>query len=463
MTVRDAVPIDASLTTELPDRLAVGDGTALVLEGTCGADGRYVKILADGRQTVHNGVARGRSAGTLGWWGIVPVAAVDAPREARFELACEGGLTKLRSLRLERRATPASSATAAVDSTLAQMPAESGPLIVICLATHEPDPRLLRRQLDSIRSQSHRNWLCIVGDDCSSEGARSEIVAAIADDPRFVLVPAASRLGVYVNYERLLELVPAAAELVALCDQDDAWHPDKLEALIEALAAADGAALAYSDMRVVDREGGEISSTYWTHRPNNHTDFGSLLIANTVTGAATLIRRSLLERALPFPPEHGRALHDHWLAVVALAAGPIAYVDRPLLDYTQHRGAALGHRRANADGRYGGSRLERVRAWLRLARRPSRALSWRRAYFDVYCRLVQMVTVVGMRFGDELDPEHRRPLEALGNPPRAARWLAGRTLPGRGSAATLGREQVLLAGLAWRAASALSVHMLRRR
>ena len=77
----------------------------------------------------------------------------------------------------------------------------------------------------------------------------------------------------------------------------------------------------------------------------------SLLVANTVTGAASLFRRELLDLALPFPPRHGTPYHDHWLAAVALASGRIAYVDRPLYDYVQHRDAALGHARANAVGR----------------------------------------------------------------------------------------------------------------
>ena len=68
---------------------------------------------------------------------------------------------------------------------------------------------------------------------------------------------------------------------------------------------------------------------------------------NTVTGAATLFRRELLERTLPFPPRHGpHSFHDQWIALVALATGRLAYVDRPLYDYVQHRSAVLGHPRA---------------------------------------------------------------------------------------------------------------------
>jgi len=37
-----------------------------------------------------------------------------------------------------------------------------------------------------------------------------------------------------------------------------------------------------------DEDGEVISDTYWSFRQNNHTDFASLVLANTVTGAASL-------------------------------------------------------------------------------------------------------------------------------------------------------------------------------
>ncbi len=69
-------------------------------------------------------------------------------------------------------------------------------------------------------------------------------------DPRFVLSPSPERLGFYRNFERAMSMAPAAADFVTLCDQDDSWHPDKLERLI---AGIGGAQLAYSDARVVNQ------------------------------------------------------------------------------------------------------------------------------------------------------------------------------------------------------------------
>ena len=94
-------------------------------------------------------------------------------------------------------------------------------------------------------------------------------------------------------------------------------------ALREAIGPDDK--LAYSDMRIVTAKGEVISDTYWSRRRNNHTNFASLLIANTVTGAAaSMFRRDVLDYALPFPQEVDEQRHDHWIAIVAMALGDIA-------------------------------------------------------------------------------------------------------------------------------------------
>ncbi len=138
-----------------------------------------------------------------------------------------------------------------------------------------------------------------------------------------------------------------------------------------------------------------MAEGYWTdERRNNYTNLASLLIANTVTGAASLFRRELLDVALPFPEPLGDQFHDHWLGLVALSTGRIAYVDRPLYDYVQHEGATLGHLAANAGVSRGVflARLRR-RQWTGLVS------GWRAAYFLAYCRLRLLAEVLLMRCG----------------------------------------------------------------
>ena len=116
------------------------------------------------------------------------------------------------------------------------------------------------RQLASIRAQTHDNWICVISDDRSSPERFAALQAAVGDDPRFAISRSEQRLGFYANFERALELAPADADFVALADQDDAWHPDKLETLLGAIGDA---RLAYSDARIVARDGSAASETFW--------------------------------------------------------------------------------------------------------------------------------------------------------------------------------------------------------
>ena len=56
---------------------------------------------------------------------------------------------------------------------------------------------------------------------------------------------------------------PPAPHFVALADQDDDWHPDKLATLLGAIG---GAQLVYSDARIVDARRPVLAETYWGRR-----------------------------------------------------------------------------------------------------------------------------------------------------------------------------------------------------
>ena len=117
-------------------------------------------------------------------------------------------------------------------------------------------------------------------------------------DPRFVVSRSPERIGFYRNFERAMSLAPAAADLVALADQDDRWEHDKLEILLREIGDAQ---LVYSDARIVNEDGEVLADTYWQERRNNHDDIASVLMANSVTGAASLFRRELLDLRASVP------------------------------------------------------------------------------------------------------------------------------------------------------------------
>lgn len=430
MTVAQASDLAVGLDAPLPGYLGAGRGAAIFVKGQCAhprSPVRAVDVLVDGVPRAPADCLNGV------FWAVVPVS---PPSDA--------GTVELG---VRARLADGSHATAPAGT----IPLTDGPSpgeragserIAVCLATHDPPPELFRRQIESLRAQTDTEWVCLISDDCSPPESFARIEAEIEGDPRFVLSRSDQRLGFYLNFERALRMVPADAGLVALCDQDDRWHADKLAVLRAALGDAQ---LVYSDQRLVDADGRTLRDTLWAGRANNHQSIVSLLVANTITGAASLFRREVADRALPFPAAPGFQFHDHWIGLVALASGRLAYVDRPLYDYVQHSGAVFGEVSGDDADRSAGEDPgpDRVRALL---------LRWRAAYFHGYLARVTLAETLLLRC--DVSGAKRRALRrfgASGRSPAALAWLWGRSLRSLlGRNETLGSERELAAGILWR-------------
>lgn len=441
-----------------PSPLGVGGGSAVVLGGELGADASGLTRLRArlGEVEAPLGAAGIRTpSGRRLWWVTVPLPAGTATGEARVALVGSGpdGDVEL---------DLGGATIGEPDDGDWPQPADPGgetPLIAIAMATYEPPEDALRRQIDSIREQGWERWICLISDDASSPEAFAAIERAVAGDPRFAVSRSERRLGFLRNFERALRAVPAEADLVALADQDDRWYPDKLERLAATLDATPSARLAFSDMRITDGRGEVLSDTYWYLRREHHEDMASLMVANVVTGAASMFRRDLLDDALPFPPanpDHA-VYHDHWLALCALGTGEIAYLDSPTYDYARHDESVTVREAPDwlrpEHGFAGRARLH----WRRLTRRlrmGSASPGFAAVYRDRWLLIDQLATALELRLGDRLTRSARRDLRRLERSrrsPLAAGWLLGRCLrPLLGRNETLARERVLFGGLLWR-------------
>lgn len=191
------------------------------------------------------------------------------------------------------------------------------------------------RQLRSLQNQSVSDWQCLVLDDASAD--RQAVAEPLAADPRFRLLPTAPHLGPYRAFERLLSQVRTDVP-VFLCDQDDAWHPDKLRRMLTLENTA------FSAMRVVDDCGQVLEERFLTRPPGSLTlTPARLLLMNCASGAAMMITPAVRQAALPFPAPQLRGWHDQWIAAVAARIGSLSYLDEALVDYTRHDAQVVGN------------------------------------------------------------------------------------------------------------------------
>ena len=307
---------------------------------------------------------------------LIRVAASDYLEEDPFGLALHGELRPGFLLELELQAAPGADGQKAlelcfsfagtdrqtvrrVDIQVGQPPPQAPPMRLdadICLAAYAPPVALFAAQVRSVLDQAGVTVRLLVSDDATPPAKAAGLHAAAPawqGQNASAMVSVASRnRGFIGNFERAMRMAPAGSGAVLLSDQDDRWYPDKVASLLAELAQP-GTSCAFSDMRIVDEAGGEVSPTFWRQREVHHRNPVSLAVANTVTGAAAAVPAALLPRLLPLPRFPG-VFHDMWLAVACSALGRIAYVDRPLYDYTQHGGNQLG---------FGGSRRGVEERW----------------------------------------------------------------------------------------------------
>ncbi len=334
-----------------------------------------------------------------GFWGMVEIA---RPRAVRRVRAVAARRARRRAVRRSARRWRRS---AGAERRRPLRPRwrrrASGPRVAIAMATYDPPADLFARQLDSIRAQTHGNWVCVISDDCSRPADQA---IRGGNRRRRAIRPVSARPAGSAS------IATSSARWSSSPPMRATWRsPTRTTAGIPTSSRCcwPGSAtrqLIYSDARVVARDGELISDTWWNRRRNNHSDLLSLLVANAVTGAASLLRRDLLDVALPFPPAQFAHFHDHWLGLVALRAGRDRLRGRAALRLRPARRRLARARRRQPDDLAARSPARRGRC-------DERVRLWRLHYFVDICRLQQFAAVLVMRCG---------PRMAAGQAPRAA-------------------------------------------
>lgn len=212
-------------------------------------------------------------------------------------------------------------------------------MISIAMATYNGE-KYLRRQLDSIISQTYQDIEVIIVDDASTDDTVAILEEYIKKNANIRLFRNFHNLGIVKTFERALSL--CKGEYIALSDQDDVWFSNKLEVL---LANIGDSLLIHSDATLVNKnvEVAELSNFAAAKKDKFKAQFTDYLISNNVTGCTALFPRRLLDLALPIPEKF--YIHDHYLALVASYYGTITFVDMPLIYYRQHDNNSIGAKR----------------------------------------------------------------------------------------------------------------------
>jgi len=226
----------------------------------------------------------------------------------------------------------------------------SAPQISVAMASYQGGP-FIGRQLESLAGQTRLPDELVVCDDGSVDDTLARIEAFAAGAPFVVhLERNPERLGVTRNFERAV--AACRGRLIFLADQDDLWHPEKVETLARALEGERALDLVFSNGAVVDEALEPLGYDLWqslglgaSERRRIQEGRAVEVFARHVVAAGTTLAFRACHRdwLLPFPKLP--TCHDAWIAFLLASAGRVGIVEQLLIDYRVHGSNRVGIRK----------------------------------------------------------------------------------------------------------------------
>ena len=224
----------------------------------------------------------------------------------------------------------------------------SGPLVTVLLAAYKGNA-YAGEQIESILAQTYRNFRLVLSDDGEETAGLLQSYADRYPD-RVVHHRSGRRFGSAQKHFLYLTEQFADAGYLMFSDQDDRWHPDKIEKTLalmrktEAEAGEGKPVLVHTDLAVVDGSLKPLDPSFchYSRLDGSRLELNQILVQNVVTGCTVMINRTLAGLALRGKDRPEMRMHDWWMALCAAAFGKAAFLPEVTIDYRQHGGNVVG-------------------------------------------------------------------------------------------------------------------------
>jgi teichuronic acid biosynthesis glycosyltransferase TuaG len=141
--------------------------------------------------------------------------------------------------------------------------------------------RFISQTIESVLSQTYKNWEMIIVDDLSPDKSNEIIEKYIIKDSRIKLIKLEKNSGPAVARNRAIK--EAKGRYISFLDADDLWMPEKLKKQIEFMSK-NNLSFTYSSYNLIDKEGGNIGF----FETKNYIYYYSILKTNPI-GCLTAI------------------------------------------------------------------------------------------------------------------------------------------------------------------------------
>ena len=206
--------------------------------------------------------------------------------------------------------------------------------VVVCTYNGE---KYISTQLDSILKQTYPIYEVIIQDDNSTDGTWGILQEYASKYANVHIFRNEKNLGVNANFFSAIR--KAQGDYIAISDQDDIWHSDKIE---KQMTKIGDKLLCSCHSKPFSDDGAYI---YYDPRTPNYNLIR--LVFDGLPGHTMLFKRELFTEIMPKDNElYHVSFYDVAFELAAGAFDSIAYVDEVLVDFRRHTDATTysGHK-----------------------------------------------------------------------------------------------------------------------
>ncbi|PSV05547.1 glycosyltransferase family 2 protein [Photobacterium kishitanii] len=194
----------------------------------------------------------------------------------------------------------------------------------------------IKEQIYSILNQTVKPKEIYIFDDGSNDDT-IKIIKKIDSEIKIKIKINKKNLGYAKNFDSGIKSI--SAEVIALCDQDDFWLPNKAELILNEMDY--NTEMVFSDAYLVDEKLNMLEKklSELGHIKKVPTFNNQICKDFIVTGATVFINRDFV-LSIPELPEN--IPHDAWYSICSAIKRKIKYINKPLILYRQHSNNLIG-------------------------------------------------------------------------------------------------------------------------